>query len=114
MATQSKSEQAGGNSDGGPSTTIKKGSFYTITDEGDGYLVVHDSTKRGLEAREHTTDEDTGVMADKGVIYNMDGIGHTIPIRWYFEERDLQVAVAHAEAIEEKYKKLRELTCPDY
>ena len=49
------------------------------------------------------------------MIHDMDGIGHWVPIRWYFskESFELSQVVIHAEAMEEKYTKLRELTCPD-
>ena len=46
----------------------------------------------------------------------MDGIGHWVPIRWYFSKNiyDLsQVMTLHANAMEKKYTELRELTCPD-
>jgi hypothetical protein len=45
----------------------------------------------------------------------MDGIGHWVPIRWYFskDSNDLSQVMIHAEAMEKKYTELRELTCPD-
>ena len=45
----------------------------------------------------------------------MDGIGHWVPIRWYFSKKsyDLPKVTIHADAMDEKYTKLRELTCPD-
>jgi hypothetical protein len=49
------------------------------------------------------------------MIHDMDGIGHWVPIRWYFskESYDLPKVTIHADAMDEKYTKLRELTCPD-
>jgi len=49
------------------------------------------------------------------MIHDMDGIGHWVPIRWYFpkESYELSQVLAHAEAMEKRYVKLRELTCPD-
>ena len=49
------------------------------------------------------------------MIHDMDGIGHWVPIRWYFSKNqfDLNKVAEYAEAMEEKYTKLRELTCPD-
>lgn len=93
---------------------LKKGSFYIIKD-GQDELILEDRTKRGLTVREHTIDENLKVFADKGMIHDMDGIGHWVPIRWYFPktEYDLQNVLVHAEKMEKKYNELRELTCPD-
>ena len=93
---------------------LKKGSFYFIKD-GDTDLIMEDKTKRGLTVKETSIDEKLNVKADKGVIHDMDGIGHWVPIRWYFskDSHDLAQVTIHAEAMEEKYTKLRELTCPD-
>lgn len=93
---------------------LKKGSFYIIKD-GPDELIMEDRTKRGLTVREHTIDENLKVFADKGMIHDMDGIGHWVPIRWYFpkKEYDLQNVLVHAEKMEKKYTELRELTCPD-
>ena len=93
---------------------LKKGSFFFIKD---GYtdLIMEDKTKRGLIVKETSTDEKLNVKADKGMIHDMDGIGHWVPIRWYFSKKsyDLSQVMVHAEAMEKKYTKLRELTCPD-
>lgn len=93
---------------------LKKGSFYIIKD-GPDELIMEDRTKRGLTVRERTIDENLKVFADKGMIHDMDGIGHWVPIRWYFpkKEYDLQNVLVHAEKMEKKYTELRELTCPD-
>ncbi len=76
---------------------------------------MEDKTKRGLIVKETSTDEKLNVKADKGMIHDMDGIGHWVPIRWYFSKKsyDLSQVMVHAEAMEKKYTKLRELTCPD-
>ncbi len=49
------------------------------------------------------------------MIHDMDGIGHWVAIRWYFPKNsyELSQVVLHAEEMETKYTKLRELTCPD-
>jgi hypothetical protein len=49
------------------------------------------------------------------MIHDMDGIGHWVPIRWYFSKSqfDLNQVLKHAEAMDKKYTELRELTCPD-
>ena len=93
---------------------LKKGSFYFIKD-GDSDLVMEDKTKRGLTVKETSIDEKLKVKADKGMIHDMDGIGHWVPIRWYFSKNqfDLDTVSQYAEEMEKKYTELRELTCPD-
>lgn len=93
---------------------IKKGTFYFIKD-GNTHLIVEDKTKRGLTVRERSLDEKTNVEADKGMIHDLDGIGHWVPIRWFFPKSDytLEYVLEHAEEMEKKYKELRELTCPE-
>lgn len=93
---------------------LKKGSFYFIKD-GDTDLIMEDNTKRGLTVKETSIDEKLNVKADKGMIHDMDGIGHWVSIRWYFSKNsyDLSQVMVHAEAMEKKYTKLRELTCPE-
>lgn len=93
---------------------LQKGSFYFIKD-GKTDLILEDNTKRGLEVKETSLDETLNVQADKGMIHDMDGIGHWVAIRWYFSKDSFELSqvIIHAEAMEEKYTKLRELTCPD-
>ena len=93
---------------------LKKGSFYLIKDEND-FLVLEDKTKRGLTVREKSFDPEKKVEAEKGVIHDSDGIGHHIPIRWFFpkDKVSLTEVLSHAEKMEKKYTELRELTCPD-
>jgi hypothetical protein len=93
---------------------LKKGAFYYIRD-GSINHILEDRTKRGLTVREQTLDETYQVLADKGMIHDMDGIGHWVPIRWYYPKNshDLAKVVDHAEKMEKKYTELRELTCPD-
>lgn len=76
---------------------------------------MEDNTKRGLTVKETSIDEKLNVKADKGMIHDMDGIGHWVPIRWYFPKTsyDLSQVTVYAEAMEKKYIELRELTCPD-
>jgi len=49
------------------------------------------------------------------MIHDLDGIGHWVPIRWFFPKSDytLENVLEHAEEMEKKYKALRELTCPE-
>ncbi len=93
---------------------LQNGSFYFIKD-GKNDLILEDNTKRGLEIKETSLDETLNVQADKGMIHDMDGIGHWVVIRWYFSKDSFELSqvIIHAEALEEKYTKLRELTCPD-
>ena len=93
---------------------LKKGSFYYIKD-GANDLILEDKTKRGLTIKETSLDEKLSVTADKGMIYDMDGIGHSVVIRWYFpkDSYSLTPVLEHAEVMEKKYTELRELTCPD-
>ena len=93
---------------------LEKGTFYFIKD-GESDIIMEDKTKRGLEIKETSIDEKINVKADKGMIHDMDGIGHWVPIRWYFAKNsyDLPQVLVHAEAMEKKYTELRELTCPD-
>ena len=93
---------------------LKKGSFYFIKD-GDTDFILEDNTKRGLTVKETSIDEKLNVKADKGMIHDMDGIGHWVPIRWYFSKDsfDLSQVMVHAEEMEKKYTEMRELTCPD-
>jgi hypothetical protein len=93
---------------------LKKGSFYYIK-ESDNELIMEDKTKRGLTVKEKSIDEKLQVEADKGMIHDMDGIGHWVPIRWFFPKSNfnLEKVLVHAEAMEKKYTELRELTCPE-
>lgn len=93
---------------------LQKGSFYFIKD-GDADFIMEDKTKRGLTVKETSIDEKLNVKADKGMIHDMDGIGHWVPIRWYFSKTqfDLKKISEYAEAMEKKYNEIRELTCPD-
>lgn len=80
---------------------LKTGTFYFIKD-GESDIILEDKTKRGLEIKETSLDEKINVKADKGMIHDMDGIGHWVPIRWYFEKDsfDLSQVLVHAEAME--------------
>lgn len=93
---------------------LKKGSFYLIK-ESDSDFIMEDRTKRGLTIKEKSIDDKMKVEADKGMIHDMDGIGHWVPIRWFFpkKEHSFEEVLDHAEKMEKKYTELRELTCPD-
>ena len=94
---------------------LKQGIFYFIRD-GQSDIIMEDKTKRGLTMQERSLDEKYLVEAEKGMIYDMDGIGHKVGIRWYFPKKDynFEKVLVLAEEMEKKYKKLREETCPDY
>ena len=93
---------------------IKKGHFYFIYDN-DLNFVLEDKTKRGLEVRENVFDEKLSVQADKGMIYDLNGIGHKVGIRWYFPKSKYRLdhVIKIGEEMELRYKKISEMTCPD-
>ncbi len=93
---------------------VRKGQFYFIYDSTPN-LILEDKTKRGLEVCERVLDENFGVEADRGVIYDMNGIGHKVGIKWYFPQPkySLDQVAKIAEEIEARYKAIREMTCPD-
>ena len=93
---------------------IKKGHFYFIYDN-DLNFVLEDKTKRGLEVRENVFDEKLMVQADKGMIYDLNGIGHKVGIRWYFPKSKYRLdhVIKIGEEMELRYKAIREMTCPD-
>ena len=93
---------------------LEKGTFYFIKDDNTHYI-LEDKTKRGLTLKETSIDEKFNVKADKGMIHDMDGVGHWVVIRWYFtkDSHDLSKVLEHADDMEKKYTELRELTCPD-
>ncbi len=93
---------------------LKKGIYYIIKDSKTD-LIMEDKTKRGLTIKEKSIDEKLNVEAEKVMIHDMDGIGHWVPIRWFFPKNqyDIEKVLVHAEAMEKKYKEIRELTCPD-
>jgi len=97
-----------------PSDLVKRGHFYFIYDRPP-HLVMEDKTKRGLEVQEHVIDEKYGVEADRGMIHDMDGIGHKVGIRWFFPkpQYSLEQVTEKAEEMEKRYKAIREMTCPD-
>jgi hypothetical protein len=95
---------------------LKRGQFYFIYDgNDDATIILEDKTKRGLDVRERNMDETYGVEAEKGVIYDMDGTGHSISIRWFFPRANYQLeyVIKIAEEMDAKYKAIREITCPD-
>ena len=94
---------------------LKKGIFYAILD-GATDLIMEDKTKRGLTVQERSIDAKYEVNSDKGTIYDMDGIGHKVGIRWYFpkDKYEFEKVLEHATDLEQRYRKIREETCPDY
>jgi len=94
---------------------LKKGIFYAILD-GIADIILEDKTKRGLTIQEKSIDDKYGVESEKGIIYDMDGIGHKVGIRWFFPKNQysLEKVFEHATEMEQRYRKIREETCPDY
>jgi hypothetical protein len=95
-------------------TLLRKGEFFFIYDT-DSSFVLEDKTKRGLDAMERSFEEKFGVEAEKGMIHDMDGIGHKVAIRWHFPKSKftLENVLKKAMEMEERYRKIREETCPD-
>jgi hypothetical protein len=94
---------------------LKRGQFYFIYDGDDATIILEDKTKRGLDVHERNIDEKYGVRVEKGMIYDMEGVGHSVAIRWYFPRANYQLedVIKIAEEMNEKYKAIREITCPD-
>jgi len=93
---------------------LSKGIFYAIRD-GPSDIIMEDMTKRGLNIQERSIDDKYNVEAEKGMIYDMDGIGHKVGIRWYFpkDKFTFEQVFDYAKLMEERYRKIREETCPD-
>jgi len=93
---------------------LRKGQFYSIYDKGTN-LVLEDKTKRGLEILERAVDEKYGVEAEKGMIYDLDGIGYKVAVRWFFPKSayTLDDVTKIADGVEQRYKAIRETTCPE-
>ena len=92
-----------------------KGKFYLIYHDDAANIVLEDRTKRGLEVRERNYDDKYSVVADKGMIHDIDGVGHKVGIRWFFPESKYQITdvVKFADEMEQRYKEIQEITCPD-
>lgn len=94
---------------------LNKGIFYTIRDSFTDFI-MEDKTKRGLTVQERSIDEKYNTISEKGMIYDMDGIGHKVGIRWFFPkvEYTFEKVLEYAKEMDERYRKIREETCPDY
>ena len=93
---------------------IKKGKFYFIFEDSQ-FLILMDKTKRGLEVKDTIIDENSKVISERGMIYDMEGIGHKVVKRWFYPKSkyDLEFVTTVAEIIDKKYNEIREMTCPD-
>ncbi len=93
---------------------VKKGQFFRIYDLDNEFLLL-DRTKRGLTSVERSYDERLDAIADKGIIYDIEGKSHKISICWHFpkDRFSIEDVLERAMRMEEYYKKLREETCPD-
>lgn len=96
------------------SNPIKSGQFYSIFDDSQSF-VLEDKTKKGLEVLEKSYDDKYDTEADKGMIYDIDGIGHRVGIRWYFTKSKYPIGdiIKIADGLDAKYREIREMTCPD-
>lgn len=92
---------------------IKKGKFYHIYEDGKNW-VLEDKTKRGLEVKEKSYDSDKDILSEKGMIYDMDGKGIKVTIRWHYPKDKHPVGEVEksAQTMERRYLELREITCP--
>ena len=93
---------------------IKKGKFYFIFEDSQ-FLILMDKTKRGLEVKDTIIDENSKVISERGMIYDMEGTGHKVVKRWFYpkSEYDLEFVTTIGEKMEKKYNEIREMTCPD-
>ena len=93
---------------------IKKGRFYFIFEDSQ-FLILVDKTKRGLEVRDTITDENSKVVYERGIIYDMEGTGHKVVKRWFYPkiQYSQEFVTVAAERMEKKYNEIREMTCPD-
>lgn len=93
---------------------VKTGQFYSIFDDGLCF-VLEDKTKKGLQVLERSYDDRYSAEADKGMIYDIDGIGHKVGIRWYFNKSRclLEAIIKVGDGLDTKYREIREMTCPD-
>jgi hypothetical protein len=92
---------------------IKKGKFYFLYEDSKDW-VLEDKTKRGLEVKEKTNDQARNILSDKGIIYDMDGKGSKVNIRWFYpkDKFSLQIIEQDALMMEKRYLEIREITCP--
>ncbi|HKR73932.1 MAG TPA: hypothetical protein VJR94_07450 [Candidatus Nitrosocosmicus sp.] len=93
---------------------IKKARFYFIYEHDDLFELI-DKTKRGLEIKDKLIDEKTGIESVRGMIYDMEGTGHRVTIRWLYPKSryNLNQVIEDAERMEKRYREIREMTCPD-
>lgn len=93
---------------------IKKGKFYFIFEDSQ-FLILVDKTKRGLEVKDTITDENSKVISERGMIYDMEGTGHKVVKRWIYPKSkyDSDFVTIDAEKMEKKYNEIRAMTCPD-
>jgi len=93
---------------------IKKGKFFFIFEDSQ-FLILVDKTKRGLEVKDTIIDENSKVISERGIIYDMEGTGHKVIKRWFYPKThyDLEFVTTIAESMEKKYFEIRAMTCPD-
>jgi len=93
---------------------VKKRKFYFIFEDSQ-FLILVDKTKRGLEVKDTINDENSKVISERGMIYDMEGTGHKVVKRWFYpkSQYDLEFVTVIAERMEKKYNEIREMTCPD-
>ena len=65
--------------------------------------------------REFVFEEKFGVQAERGIIYDINGKGHKVGIRWYFPKSKYRMdhVIKIGEEMDLRYKAIREMTCPE-
>lgn len=93
---------------------IQKGRFYFLYEDSQ-YLILEDKTKRGLEVKEKIANSENSIISERGMIYDMDGIGHKVAIRWFYPKSryNIDFVMNDAKSMEKRYNEIREMTCPD-
>lgn len=77
--------------------------------------MLEDKTKRGLEVKDKIIDNKNEIISERGMIYDMDGIGHKVVIRWLYPKSIYKIdrVTSDAKRMEQRYNEIREMTCPD-
>jgi len=85
---------------------VKKRKFYFIFEDSQ-FLILVDKTKRGLEVKDTINDENSKVISERGMIYDMEGTGHKVVKRWFYpkSQYDLEFVTVIAERMEKNITK---------
>ena len=94
---------------------IKKGHFYFIYDGALDLVPENRAKPRSERYRKSVFEEKFGVQAERGIIYDINGKGHKVGIRWYFPKSKYRMdhVIKIGEEMDLRYKAIREMTCPE-